>query len=482
MFINTPGAFFSIFNNHLVFGESVDAISHFINYNLLDLTLGNKPSFREFLSSFPVAQNYMMYIAPDYISTLLSPLVGNHGARLLQINEELSCFDAFALQISSSTDPFYLNSVLHYNPVKNNVSQTLWQRQLNADVAGKPMVAINHQTRQSEVIVQDATHQIYLINDAGIILWRKQLDSSIMGDIKQIDIYNNGKYQYVFNTAEKLYLIDRNGNHLPNFPITFQTPAAQSVTVLDYENTHDYRFFVVSNDRSVQLLNKMGNVVPDWEFKQTENICVSEPQHFEINGKDYLIFTDSGRHYFLDRKGRHRFSLTDEFQHISQMPFAWIQHENKNFFATFTSSGEMVKIAIPSGKVEIKTVAFSSPPLAMKSLNGSSEWMAVVDSTSLYLVDAMGEIKWQIEPGARLNPTVDIFQFSDKDIRIGVLDQNSQIYLYAMDGFICPGFPLTGIGRFDIDRQSNAQEHVIVGGKSGLLYNYPLPTMDSKGQ
>lgn len=479
VFKDAPGAFFSIFNNYLVFGESVDGVSRFLNYNLLDLTLGNNPGFREFLSGFPVAQNYLMYIAPEYISTLLYPLVDDQGAALLQKNAGMSSFDAFGLQMSAGTGPLYVNSVLHYNPVKETVHQTTWQRQLSADAIGKPMVVKNHQTNQSEVIVQDATHQLYLINSAGIILWKKALDGPILGEITQIDFFSNGKFQYAFNTAGKLYLIDRNGNHLPNFPVSFQVTTVQGAAVLDYENTHDYRFFVVCKDRTVQLLNKMGNVIPDWAFKQTENTCVSAPQHFVVNGKDYLIFSDSGRHYFLDRRGQHRFSLSEEFQHNSQMPFACIQNGQKSFFVTFSSSGQMVKIAVPTGIVELKSVGFLAPPLAMKSLGRDSEWMAVVDSTSLYLVDGMGEIKWQVQPGGRLTPNVDIYQFSDNDIRIGVVDQDSQIYLYASDGFICPGFPLTGIGRFDIGHQSNAPSHLIVGGKSGLLYNYPLPTIDS---
>jgi hypothetical protein len=45
------------------------------------------------------------------------------------------------------------------------------------------------------------------------------LDGRILSEIFQLDYYRNGKLQYLFNTENKLWVIDRNGNPVEKFPI-----------------------------------------------------------------------------------------------------------------------------------------------------------------------------------------------------------------------------------------------------------------------
>ena len=66
-------------------------------------------------------------------------------------------------------------------------------------------------TGEKELFVQDDRHTVYLINDVGRVLWKLPLGQQINSEVYQVDLFKNGKLQYLFSTPDKMYLIDRNG-------------------------------------------------------------------------------------------------------------------------------------------------------------------------------------------------------------------------------------------------------------------------------
>ena len=62
-----------------------------------------------------------------------------------------------------------------------------------------------------------------------------------MGTVSQIDYYKNGKLQLLFNTENQLYMIDRLGNFVTNYPIDLPTTTHLSHALFDYDNNKKYR-------------------------------------------------------------------------------------------------------------------------------------------------------------------------------------------------------------------------------------------------
>ena len=48
----------------------------------------------------------------------------------------------------------------------------------------------------------------------------KAIRGIILDNINQIDFYKNKKIQYVFNTEDSLYIIDRLGQNVEDFPLS----------------------------------------------------------------------------------------------------------------------------------------------------------------------------------------------------------------------------------------------------------------------
>ena len=55
---------------------------------------------------------------------------------------------------------------------------------------------------------------MYLISLEGKLIWKKNIDSKIIGEIHQIDLYKNGRLQYAFNTENDFQIIDKNGKQV----------------------------------------------------------------------------------------------------------------------------------------------------------------------------------------------------------------------------------------------------------------------------
>ena len=474
LFYNSPGHFFAFYDNYLVFANSKEAIVHFLKSNILGLTLNHQPGFTKFLDGFSRMQNSMIYLSPSYLPDLLSSHLKADVINQTLLNNGLNNFDAFAFQISAGSDPVYLNALLQYEPLQPVIPPTVWRRQLDAGVVGKPELVKNAKGLR-DILVQDELHNLYLISNAGILKWKRVLGEPILGDINKVDCMNNGTTQFAFNTASRLYVIDQNGNNFNSFPVSFPSAAVNSMKVVNYGGGDDYRFFVVCKDCSVLAYNKKGNVDNEWGFNRTENVCVAPPQYFRVDNKDYLVFCDANRHYFLDRRGRSQFSLSTPLKQVGSIPFFMVSDKNREWLYTVAQSDQLAKVAIPSGVVSLIDVKLNSRPLAMNRIEGTEVQFAVIDSSSLYVVDDAGVIQWTTTPGESLNPFVDVYKFKS-GIKIGVVGKNGHIFLYNLDGSLFDQFPLLGKSRFSVGKLSSRPEllNLIVGGAHGMLYNYPV--------
>ena len=149
---------------------------------------------------------------------------------------------------------------------------------------------------------------------------RQRLEGPILGNLYQVDFYKNGKLQYLFNTSEKIHLIDRNGNYVERYPISLRSNATNPIALFDYDKNKDYRMCIAGEDRKVYIYDIEGNVLSGWKFGKTESMVSGRIQHFRINDRDYITISDNNRTYFLDRRGKERIKVKDQVVISPQNP------------------------------------------------------------------------------------------------------------------------------------------------------------------
>ncbi len=256
--------------------------------------------------------NFIYYATSPFNKTGIGKYLGPNLTKV--IHEHPVAFRGFkrlVWQISGANNGLtYHNIGIEYNGDQTEAiaSNYLWEISVDAPVIAPPQLIKNHRTRTEEVLVQDENNFLYLISSAGNLKWKKQLDGPIMGKVKQIDVYANGKFQMLFNTANRIYLLDINGNHVQGFPVNLPAFATNSLSVFDYDKNHNYRILVGANGGKVYNFDKTGKKVDGWEFnKATANVS-SSVEHYVIGNKDYICFFDqNGKIYALDRRGRERY-------------------------------------------------------------------------------------------------------------------------------------------------------------------------------
>ena len=84
----------------------------------------------------------------------------------------------------------------------------------NEEIISDPIWLKNHLNKGYDFAFQDSNNYLNYYSNKGDLLWRKSLSGRIIGEIKQIDLYKNGRLQILFRTNDRLYLIDRNGKEV----------------------------------------------------------------------------------------------------------------------------------------------------------------------------------------------------------------------------------------------------------------------------
>jgi hypothetical protein len=202
---------------------------------------------------------------------------------------------------------------IQHVPLEVRTEKTLWSVGIGAPATRQPDIVVNHTNNTREVLVQDEQHRIHLISAAGKVLWQYALDGPIMGAVHQVDRFRNGKLQLLFNTAGRVYLIDRNGKDVGGFPVTLKEQASAPLAVFDYEGQRDYRVIVPLKDGRLFNIGVDGLPVKGWEARKLAHATTSAVTHVRIRNKDHLlVFPAPGRVLVLDRRGSEREKVTLE--------------------------------------------------------------------------------------------------------------------------------------------------------------------------
>lgn len=192
-------------------------------------------------------------------------------------------------------------------PAQNDAKK-LFSVKLDAPAQIAPQKFTNHYTGENEIFIQDTKNNIYLISASGKILWKTTVSEPIIGGIKEVDILKNKKLQIAFVTKSKLYVIDRNGRLVAGYPKQNAGDACTPLSVFDYEGNKDYRFAYGTSNNRVYITKKDGTTLKEWSNVYTKSPIDGPIKHLRIGNKDYIVFADADKSYFLDRKANHRLS------------------------------------------------------------------------------------------------------------------------------------------------------------------------------
>jgi hypothetical protein len=334
---------FFIFSNDITFLESF--ISSHQNGNVLS----QQDAFKNLKLNLSDESSLLIY--GDY--TELNTLLNLHFTDDQKLN--ISNYKSCAIQYIYDTDFAHIAAVFetHIDKSKTNIVTEELNISLDTPLLTTPQLIKNHTNNEMDIAVQDVNHNLYLISNQGKVFWKKQLDGKILGDINQIDTYKNGRLQLVFNTSKRVYVLDRKGTDVNRFPLKFKDNITQPISVFDYDNKKKYRLMVIQ-DKSVLMYNKNGDIVKGFKYKTAKKTITSQPKHFRIGRKDYIVFTHGDYIEILDRAGQPRTTVKERINFSKNDVYLY-----NNSFTTSNTNGELIQITA-KGNINHKNLNLNS--------------------------------------------------------------------------------------------------------------------------
>lgn len=395
---------------------------------------------------------------------------------LTAYSRNLEVFPAVAMQWSNEGNMLYYTLFLSTEKFQSDVRpHLLWQTKLDARVSMKPVPVTNHVTGERELLVQDDRHTLYLINDAGRILWKQPIDGAINSEVYQVDMYKNRKLQYLFSTPSKLYLIDRNGNPAGRYPVAFRAECTQGITVFDYDNNRNYRIFAPCADRKVYLYDLAGTLVKGWDSRRADKPIVSRVQHYRVGDKDYIVFADRYRLYILDRKGKERVQVSAVFDLKDPTDIYQVRKNGLPMLAFANAEGP-VNLVDFSGNVQTVKCGKLSSAAAINAAdingNGAEDYI-IADGDRFAVYSSAGNPLYEKQLEGHQLDFPYVYRFSSKDIRVGILDKAEQRMLLLLpDGTLSKGFPISGDSPFSIVFSGTDGFFLFAGTDNGTIIKY----------
>ena len=277
--------------------------------------------------------------------------------------EKTKAKDFKIFQFKNGDNILNINGIIsEFKTESNNDEDNLkFEINLANDIILGPIIVKNHINNKNEIIVQDSENKIHLINSDGQVEWTKKINGKILKEIHQIDTYKNGKLQYVFNTENNLFVIDRKGRNVGRFPLKFDDKITKPISIFDYDKNKNYRLLITQN-RELFMFDSKGKRVKGFEYKKKSEI-ITKPKHFRISGKDIIVFKTIDELLILDRRGKIRIKPKGNYNYSNNEIY---QHEN-NLVST-SNKNEIVKINM-KGDVKIgESMSFNSKLISSKNL------------------------------------------------------------------------------------------------------------------
>jgi hypothetical protein len=438
-FLNVYDEYFTVIDNVIVFGPSVESLKLYIEEHLRSNTLAKNSEFSSVLNRVSTTSN-LLYYSKGFDSPVFETLkIHNEDFKLT--NEIKSSSRNILWQVVGGSQKLFSMLVLQSGngTVKENkLKDVRWVCKLLAEPFGKPYLLKNHINGEFEVLVQDINNNIYLISKKGHILWKRTVDSKIIGNVRQVDIYRNGKLQMAFATSKKIYVIDRNGKDVTGFPVELVNGISSPLSVFDYENNREYRLFVASPDKHIYCFDKKGKMVEGWLKPKTETVVTTRIGYVKRNGKDYIVVFDKNRPYLLNRRGQERVKIKSLFTKAKNSEF-YLDRDSKGYHIVTTDTLGVIHRLYLDGTVE----QIGIEPLSSKhtfQMSDNQYFFADENKLSIYTKKA--------EP---VNIAISsLGDFDENSLQVlepegmVLLTKNQNIYGYNFSGNTLPNFPVPG--------------------------------------
>ncbi len=464
--------YFAVAEGFAFFANDLTVLKGVLNDVLDSKTFGKDAGFLKFNQELPDRQHLSIFASTPAFLPWIGANLSSENFKILKENQAaLKTVSWSALQLKVSDDAVFTNFYAGLFPNEEQASVVRqWSTPLKNPAVGTPQFLKNHLVNQLDIAIQDEKNNLYLLQNDGKILWAIPLDGKILGEIHQVDFYKNRKLQMVFNTENSLYVLDRLGRNVENFPLKFPKKATAPMAVFDYADTRDYRM-VVPIGSSLKNYDKNGKEVSGWNFKKISSPIIAKPQHFSYDGKDVILaYAKNGEILLLNRRGEKRVKNIDRLPNLLPNFYFRKQESFENSeILSISKLGRLVTLQL-NGKADS---LFYEDDLTAEHFLFFDEKMIFTSDKNLYLKD--DENPWNIEFENAISDAPKAMILNGKTYIAAYSRRAEEIRIFDSEGNLLSGFPVFSQGAFDMGSlKRNEQINIITYSEDGTVICYLL--------
>lgn len=461
----------------LVCTSTTTAMEVLIDKFIVNQTLANASDFLQLKKQMPTTGQAAFFLHSKYLPAIVERLLKNSKTASANARA-MSNSGLLALDFSEKNEVKFFQQ-----KTSDALAQTgiLWKTELGAAVATQPCIVpkLGGDTggAVAGIFVQDTRNQLYCLLPNGEILWKRYLDGRLAGQVFPIDFFENGTTCFLFNTPEKIYLLDPEGKDVERYPIALKSRATNTLTLVSFRQSNDCGYFLCCENGNAYGFDRLGRPLGGWNPQSGVGEVRQPILHFLHEKKDFLVLLSrSGRLSVFGRNGDSRFPVQQISGSFELPPQA-----------DFLSKSPRIVAANREGKVFAVNLAGEAFSLSAGGREGFVFAQILDDSRADYASLAGDQLQVKGYRGGAFEtffskkfPCPQDTLFEVRMLRPASLlgswsRSRRQIFLVSGRGALLPDFPLAGstpfsVGCFSGDRNVWA----LVVGLDSRVYAYSI--------
>ena len=466
-------------DDYAIVGNSAKEIINLLRLYETGKTLDLNENFKSFSNRLTRLSNLTIYLKTSELTGMASRYFNSTLSGRIKVNSaSIKDFSGVIFQMSNQFPYLYTGLYLKQSTTHHQENLALWRVKLDDDIVSEPYPVKDHTTGKRNIIVFDKSNKVYLIRYDGVILWKKQLSGTPVSSVFQVDYFKNRKIQYLFNTSDYIYLFDKNGKNVKQYPIRINPSATNGLNVFDYSNKRDYRILLAQSDKRIYNYSIKGRKIKGWKSFKMNDIVIKPVQHLVANHKDYLIVSDiNNRIKIVNRKGQERIKIKGKLNKAVNSEFYVNKTNSKGIFITTNQQGKLVYLSA-TGKLRYTDFGNFSPQHFFLyddfNSDGTPDFI-YVDKNKLTVFNRFKKVlfSYTFNSDIRIKPA--FFKLGKNKKVLGIVsDLEHNIYLFDKNGNISISKELMGDTPFTITSLQNNREVNLITGAGNMLLNYKI--------
>lgn len=471
--------YYLFIGNFVIFANSKDMLVGILQMYDTGKTLDLNDNFKKYSDNLSSSENISLFIKPKDLFDVYAKFVEDKTSKsLLNSKDAIDDVQGMSFQFSNDGPLAYTNFYVKFGNTYSEENLALWKIELDDEIVGKPSLVRNHNSNKYMVLVFDKSSNLYLIDTDGQLLWKKRIDGLPQGEIHQVDYFKNGKIQYLFNTRDFIYLIDKNGKFVKNYPKKLNPASTNGLNLFDYNRRKDYRLMLAQADKKVYNYNINGSKVKGWKEPHTQNIVNETVKRVVANNKDFILITDiDNKTKIVNRKGNERIKVKGKIDKARNSDFYVNRTNSKGIIITTNEKGKLVYIKSNGSLNQTDFGTFSKDHYFLyEDFNDdNSVDFIFVDGRKMRVYDRYKKQLFSYDFENEINVQPMFFSLGHKQSVLGVVSsQEKTIYLFDSKGNTVISKGLVGETPFTVGSLNNNRELNLVTAAANVLYNYRL--------